>query len=72
MFSARGVALNVTVASEQVRVLQIRGFLSARLKLRGTNSSKRKQNMDGGMKAEHPEYGVEMYHNIRCLLPFIL
>jgi hypothetical protein len=39
MFSARGVALNVTTASVQLRVLYNSAYLSARLKLRGTNSS---------------------------------
>jgi hypothetical protein len=37
MFSARGVALNVTTASVQLRVLHNSVYLSARLKLRGTN-----------------------------------
>jgi hypothetical protein len=39
MFSARGVALNVTTASVQLRVLNNSVYLSARLKLRGTNST---------------------------------
>jgi hypothetical protein len=39
MFSARGVALNVTTASVQLRVLHTSVYLSARLMLRGTNSS---------------------------------
>jgi hypothetical protein len=38
MFSARGVALNVTTASVQLRVLHNSVYLSARLKLRGTNT----------------------------------
>jgi hypothetical protein len=37
MFSARGVALNVITASVQLRVLHSSVYLSARLKLRGTN-----------------------------------
>jgi hypothetical protein len=37
MFSARGVVLNVTTASVQLRVLHNSVYLSARLKLRGTN-----------------------------------
>jgi hypothetical protein len=36
-FSARGVALNVTTASVQLRVLHNSVYLSARLKLGGTN-----------------------------------
>jgi hypothetical protein len=39
MFSARGVALNVTTASVQLRMLHNSVYLSARLKLRSTNSS---------------------------------
>jgi hypothetical protein len=39
MFSARGVALNATTASVQLRVLYNNAYLSARLKLRGTNSN---------------------------------
>jgi hypothetical protein len=39
MFSARGVALNVITASEQLRVLHNSVYLSAGLKLRGTNST---------------------------------
>jgi hypothetical protein len=42
MFSARGVALNVTAASVQLRVLHNSVYLSARLKLRSTNSSNSK------------------------------
>jgi hypothetical protein len=38
MFSARGVALNVTTASVQLRVLHTSVYVSAQLKLRGTNS----------------------------------
>jgi hypothetical protein len=38
MFSAWGVALNVTMASVQLRVLHYSVYLSAWLKLRGTNS----------------------------------
>jgi hypothetical protein len=37
MFSAREVALNVTTASVQLRVLHNSVYLSARLKLRGNN-----------------------------------
>jgi hypothetical protein len=37
MFSARGVALNVTTASVQLRVVHNSDYLSARLKLRGNN-----------------------------------
>jgi hypothetical protein len=39
MFSARGVALNVTTASVQLCVLHNSVYLSAWLKLRGTNST---------------------------------
>jgi hypothetical protein len=39
MFSARRAPLNVTTASVQLRVLHNSVYLSARLKLRGTNSS---------------------------------
>jgi hypothetical protein len=39
MFSDRGVALNVTTASVQLRVLHTGVYLFARLKLRGTNST---------------------------------
>jgi hypothetical protein len=39
MFSAWGVALNGTTASVQLRVLHNSVYLSARLKLRGTNST---------------------------------
>jgi hypothetical protein len=39
MFPARGVALNVTTGSVQLRVLHNRAYLSARLKLQGTNSN---------------------------------
>jgi hypothetical protein len=39
MFSSRGVALNVTTASIQLCVLNNSVYLSARLKLRSTNSS---------------------------------
>jgi hypothetical protein len=38
MFSAQGVALNVTTASLQLRMLYNSAYLSAWLKLRGTNS----------------------------------
>jgi hypothetical protein len=39
MFSARGVALNVTTASVQLRMLHNSVYLSAGLKLRGTNNT---------------------------------
>jgi hypothetical protein len=39
MFSAQRVALNVTTASVQLRVLPNSVYLSARIKLRGTNST---------------------------------
>jgi hypothetical protein len=38
MFSARGVALKVTTVSVQLRVLHNSVYISARLKLPGTNS----------------------------------
>jgi hypothetical protein len=39
MFSARGVALKVTTVSVQLRVLHNSVYISARLKLPGTNST---------------------------------
>jgi hypothetical protein len=39
MFSARGVALKVTTVSVQLRVLHNIVYISARLKLPGTNST---------------------------------
>jgi hypothetical protein len=40
MFFARGVALNVTAASVQLRVLRNSVYFSARLNLRGNNCTK--------------------------------
>jgi hypothetical protein len=31
-------------------------------------SSKYRRNMDSDLKAEHPEYGAELYCNIRCFV----
>jgi hypothetical protein len=43
-------------------------LLSARSEETAIISSEYKRNVDSDLKAEHPEYGVEVYHNVPCFV----
>jgi hypothetical protein len=64
MFSARGLALNVTTASVQLRALHNSVYLSARLKLRGTNYS--------WFLAETEHLSIHVYNDTATLTYLIL